>query len=335
MHNSAMINLNVLEFGRWAGVKRFFYSSSACIYPAYNQTDPKNPKCSEESAYPAEPDSEYGWEKLFSERLYLSYMRNYGLTVRVARFHNIFGPKSTWRGGREKSPAALCRKVADASDGDSIHVWGDGNQTRSFLYISECVEAIRRMMEGSFEGPLNIGSEEMISINELARLIIELAGKRVSLQNVPGPLGVRGRNSDNRLLREKLRWEPVQPLRLGLERTYAWISEQVEAARRQEHLALGSLAAKYALPRNWSTGARFEYFEDRGGLFSGTTQALKQGALVLDHLIAPNFLARAEYRRDLSNQHYFLTDAPGVLAHAQTTATLGLVYWWGTKQGSW
>jgi nucleoside-diphosphate-sugar epimerase len=237
MHNSAMINLNVLELGRQTGVKRFFYSSSACIYPGYNQTDPKNPKCSEGSEYPAEPDSEYGWEKLFSERLYFSYMRNYGLTVRVARFHNIFGPGGTWRGGREKSPAALCRKVAEACDGDSIDVWGDGKQTRSFLYVSECVEAIRRMTEGSFEGPLNIGSEEMISINGLARLIIELAGKRVSIQNVPGPLGVRGRNSDNRLIREKLRWEPIQPLRLGLERTYAWISQQVETAHRQEHPA--------------------------------------------------------------------------------------------------
>ena len=233
MHNSATINLNVVEFGRQAGVKRFFYSSSACIYPAYNQMDPDNPKCSEESAYPAEPDSEYGWEKLFSERLYLSYMRNYGLVVRVARFHNIFGPHGTWRGGREKSPAALCRKIAEASNGGSIEVWGDGKQTRSFLYVDECVEAIRRMMEGPFEGPLNVGSEEMISINGLAQLIMEIAGRPLSIKNIPGPLGVRGRNSDNHLIRGKLGWEPIQPLRLGLEKTYAWISEQVHAAQRE------------------------------------------------------------------------------------------------------
>lgn len=227
MHNSATINLNIVDIGHKAGVKRFFYSSSACIYPAYNQMDPDNPKCSEESAYPAEPDSEYGWEKLFSERLYLAYMRNHGCYVRVARFHNIFGPQGTWRGGREKSPAALCRKVCEADQGGTIEVWGDGKQTRSFLYVDECVEAIRRMMEGPFEGPLNIGSEEMVSINHLAELISAIAGKRIRINNVPGPLGVRGRNSDNRLIREKLNWEPSQPLRTGLEKTYAWISEQV------------------------------------------------------------------------------------------------------------
>jgi GDP-D-mannose 3',5'-epimerase len=228
MHNSATINLNVVEFGRIAGVKRFFYSSSACIYPAYNQMDPNNPRCSEESAYPAEPDSEYGWEKLFSERLYFSYMRNYGLTMRVGRFHNIFGPQGTWHGGREKSPAALCRKIAESPAGGSIEVWGDGKQTRSFLYVDECVEAIRRMMEGSFEGPLNIGSEEMVAINELASIIMSIANKPLEIKNVPGPLGVRGRNSDNHLIREKLNWEPSQPLRIGLEKTYAWISEQVK-----------------------------------------------------------------------------------------------------------
>jgi nucleoside-diphosphate-sugar epimerase len=233
MHNSATINLNVVEFGRQAGVKRFFYSSSACIYPAYNQMDPDNPKCSEESAYPAEPDSEYGWEKLFSERLYLSYMRNYGLWVRIARFHNIFGPQGTWRGGREKSPAALCRKIAETPEGGSIEVWGDGKQTRSFLFVDECVEAIRRMMEGPVAGPLNVGSEEMISINGLAQLIMEIAGKSLSIKNVPGPQGVRGRNSDNHLIRQQLGWEPIQPLRLGLEKTYAWIAEQVKATNQK------------------------------------------------------------------------------------------------------
>ncbi|WP_263415327.1 NAD-dependent epimerase/dehydratase family protein [Terriglobus albidus] len=240
MHNSATINLNVVEYGREAGVKRFFYSSSACIYPAYNQEDPDNPKCSEDSAYPAAPDSEYGWEKLFSERLYLSYMRNYGLHVRVARFHNIFGPEGTWRGGREKSPAAMCRKVATTPEGGSIEVWGDGKQTRSFLYVDECVEAIRRMMDGPFEGPLNIGSEEMVSINQLAKLVMDIAGKPLTIKNVPGPLGVRGRNSDNRLIREKLQWEPSQPLRKGLEKTYAWIADQVKKVEAEE----GELAAK-------------------------------------------------------------------------------------------
>ncbi|NUQ30306.1 MAG: NAD-dependent epimerase/dehydratase family protein [Acidobacteriaceae bacterium] len=240
MHNSATINLNVVEYGREAGVKRFFYSSSACIYPAYNQEDPDNPKCSEDSAYPAAPDSEYGWEKLFSERLYLSYMRNYGLHVRVARFHNIFGPEGTWRGGREKSPAAMCRKVATTPEGGSIEVWGDGKQTRSFLYVDECVEAIRRMMEGPFEGPLNIGSEEMVSINQLAKRVMDIAGKPLAIKNVPGPLGVRGRNSDNHLIREKLQWEPSQPLRIGLEKTYAWIADQVKKVEAEE----GELAAK-------------------------------------------------------------------------------------------
>ena len=229
MHNSATINLNVVEFGRLAGVRRFFYSSSACIYPAYNQMDADNPKCSEDSAYPAEPDSEYGWEKLFSERLYFAYMRNHGVTVRVGRFHNIFGPQGSWRGGREKSPAALCRKVAETREGGSIEVWGDGKQTRSFLYVDECVEAIRRMMEGDFEGPLNIGSEEMVSINELAHIIMEVASKTLSINNVPGPLGVRGRNSDNHLIREKLQWEPSLPLRTGLAKTYDWIAAQVAA----------------------------------------------------------------------------------------------------------
>jgi nucleoside-diphosphate-sugar epimerase len=227
MHNSATINLNTLEFGVQAGVKKFFYSSSACIYPEFNQCDPDNPKCSEDSAYPAAPDSDYGWEKLFSERLYLAYMRNYGVQVRVARFHNIFGPEGTWQGGREKSPAALCRKVAEAPAGGQIEIWGDGKQTRSFLYIDECLEAVRRLMESDFTGPVNIGSEEMVTINRLAEIVMEVADKEVRVIHVPGPLGVRGRNSDNHLLREKLGWAPSLPLKEGLRKTYAWIASQV------------------------------------------------------------------------------------------------------------
>ncbi len=229
MHNSATINLNVLEFGRQAGIRRFFYSSSACIYPAYNQTDPEDPNCAEESAYPAAPDSEYGWEKLFSERLYASYQRNYGIQVHVARFHNIFGPEGTWDGGREKAPAALCRKVAEASNGGTIEIWGDGIQTRSFLYIDECLEGVRRLVDSGFAGPVNIGSDEMVSINQLATMIMEIAGKRLRIRHIPGPQGVRGRNSDNRFIREKLGWAPSATLRAGLESTYGWIANQVEA----------------------------------------------------------------------------------------------------------
>ena len=227
MHDSAAINLNMLEEGRKAGVKKFFYSSSACIYPEYNQMDPDNPKCSEESAYPAAPDSEYGWEKLFSERLFFSYHRNFGVQVRVARFHNIFGPLGTWCGGREKAPAALCRKIAETPDGGEIELWGDGKQTRSFLFVEECIEGIRRLMESDFSGPVNIGSEEMVTINQLAGIIMDIAGKRVRIKHVSGPLGVRGRNSDNHLIREKLGWEPKLPLRAGLATTYAWIAQQV------------------------------------------------------------------------------------------------------------
>lgn len=228
LHNSATINLNVLELGTRAGIRRFFYSSSACIYPEYNQLDPDNPKCSEESAYPAAPDSEYGWEKLFSERLYFAYMRNHGVPVRVARFHNIFGPEGTWQGGREKAPAALCRKVAEAPEGGEIEIWGDGKQTRSFLYVDECIEAVRRLMDSDFTGPVNIGSEEMVTINHLAELIMEIAGKKLAINHIAGPLGVRGRNSDNHLIRAKLGWAPSRPLYEGLEKTYAWISRQVE-----------------------------------------------------------------------------------------------------------
>jgi len=236
MHNSATINLNMLEVGRKSGVKKFFYSSSACVYPEYNQMDPGNPKCSEDSAYPAAPDSEYGWEKLFSERLYFSYMRNYGIQVHVARFHNIFGPEGTWKGGREKAPAAICRKVAEAPEGSLIEIWGDGKQTRSFLYIDECLEAVRRFMESDFAGPVNIGSEEMISINGLAELVMGIAGKELSIRHIPGPLGVRGRNSDNRLIADKLGWKPSRPLREGLQQTYEWIHSQVHS----KHLAMAA-----------------------------------------------------------------------------------------------
>jgi GDP-D-mannose 3',5'-epimerase len=226
MHNSATINLNVLDACRQKGVGRIFYSSSACMYPEYNQLDPSNPNCEESSAYPANPDSEYGWEKLFSERLYFAYARNYGMECRVARYHNIFGPEGTWTGGKEKAPAALCRKVAETPDGGRIQVWGDGLQTRSFLYIDECVEGTIRLLRSGFTGPVNIGSTEMISINDLARMIIGLSGKRIAIENVPGFQGVRGRNSDNRLIRKELGWAPSQPLKVGLEKTLTWITEQ-------------------------------------------------------------------------------------------------------------
>ena len=227
MHNSAMCNLNVLEAMRVNNVKKVFYSSSACIYPEHNQLDPDNPNCEEASAYPAAPDSEYGWEKLFSERLYFSYARNYGFEVKVARFHNIFGPQGTWKGGKEKSPAALCRKAAEAEDGTSIEVWGDGVQTRSFLYIDECLEGVRKLMQSEFAGPVNIGSEEMISINDFAKMAIEISGKKLSIHNIPGPTGVRGRRSDNKLIFEKLGWAPSMPLKQGMEKTFQWINQQV------------------------------------------------------------------------------------------------------------
>ena len=228
MHNSALINLNIVERAVKHNTKKLFYSSSACMYPEYNQMDPDNPKCSEDSAYPANPDSEYGWEKLFSERMYLAFMRNYNLDVRVARFHNIFGIEGTWDGGREKAPAAMCRKVAMSKDGESIEVWGDGKQTRSFLYIDECVEAMLRLMESDFCGPVNIGSEEMIAINDFAQMAIDISGKDVTIKNIEGPEGVRGRNSDNALLGEKLGWIPSDTLRKGMEKTYEWIAEQVK-----------------------------------------------------------------------------------------------------------
>jgi nucleoside-diphosphate-sugar epimerase len=227
MTNSAMINLHAVKWAvKWKA--KVFYSSSACMYPAYNQEDPSNPKCNEDSAYPAAPDSEYGWEKLFSERLYLAANRNAGLDVRIARFHNIFGPEGTWDGGKEKAPAALCRKVAKALDGDEIEIWGPGTQTRSFLYIDECIEAVLRLMESDFLGPVNIGSEEMIAINDLAHMIIRISGKNLFVVNVSGPIGVMGRNSDNHLIREKLRWEPSMRLEDGIKLTYSWIKSQIK-----------------------------------------------------------------------------------------------------------
>jgi GDP-D-mannose 3', 5'-epimerase len=227
MHNSALINLNMLDACRRRNIKRIFYSSSACIYPEYNQMDPANPKCSEDSAYPAQPDSEYGWEKLFSERLYLSYQRNHGMQVHIARFHNIFGPEGTWDGGKEKAPAAVCRKVAAAKDGGEIEIWGDGQQTRSFLYIDECVEGVQKLVNSDFSGPVNIGSAEMVSVNRLAEMVMEIAEKRLTVRHVPGPLGVRGRNSDNGLIERRLGWRPSHALRRGLEETYRWVEHQV------------------------------------------------------------------------------------------------------------
>ncbi|MCP4820920.1 MAG: NAD-dependent epimerase/dehydratase family protein [Shimia sp.] len=231
MHNSAQINLNVADVARRTGHQNLFYSSSACIYPKENQTDPQNPNCEESSAYPADPDSEYGWEKLFSERLYASYNRNYGLNVKTARFHNVFGPLGTYQGGREKAPAAISRKVAEAPNGGTVEVWGSGDQTRSFLYVDEAVEAVLRLMRSDFAGPVNIGSDEMVSINDLARMAIDISGKDLTIHNVDGPEGVRGRNSDNALIQETLGWAPSQPLRLGMEKTYAWVSDQVAATQ--------------------------------------------------------------------------------------------------------
>ncbi|MCB8882204.1 NAD-dependent epimerase/dehydratase family protein [Acidisoma cellulosilytica] len=228
MQNSASINLNMLDACHRRTIGRIFYSSSACIYPAYNQTDPDNPNCAEDSAYPAAPDSEYGWEKLFSERLYMAYRHNYGMDVHVARYHNIFGPEGTWTGGREKAPAAICRKIAMAAAEDEIEVWGDGCQTRSFLYVDECIEGTLRLMRSGSCGPLNIGSDEMVTINQMVDLVADIAGKKIHKRHIPGPLGVRGRNSDNRLIRETLDWAPSDSLRAGLEKTYAWVSQQVE-----------------------------------------------------------------------------------------------------------
>lgn len=230
MLNSALINLNLIRASVKRKIPKIFYSSSACIYPKHNQEDPANPVCSEDSAYPADPDSEYGWEKLFSERVYLAFQRNYGIEVRIARYHNVFGPEGTWRGGREKVPAALCRKVALADEGDEIEVWGDGIQTRSFLYVEECLEGTLRLMRSSWSGPVNIGSAEMVTINDLAMRIIRIAGKRLLLKHIVGPQGVRGRTSDNRLVAQKLGWKPTLPLDVGLRETYSWVAKQIKAS---------------------------------------------------------------------------------------------------------
>ncbi|KRA65887.1 NAD-dependent dehydratase [Caulobacter sp. Root655] len=227
MHNSATINLNVADACHKRTIKQVFYSSSACMYPAYNQEDPDNPNCAEHSAYPAAPDSEYGWEKLFSERLFLAYNRNYGMRNRVARYHNIFGPEGTWQGGKEKAPAAVCRKIALAASNDTIDIWGDGLQTRSFLFVDECVEGTTRLLRSDFEGPVNIGSNEMVTINQLVHMVADIAGKSIEMNHIPGPTGVRGRNSDNQLIQERLGWAPSQTLRAGMERTYAWVEQQV------------------------------------------------------------------------------------------------------------
>ena len=228
MHNSSIINLNILEECKKKNIKNIFYSSSACIYPEHNQTNPNNPLCTEDSAYPANPDSEYGWEKLFSERLYLSYAKNYKLNCKIGRYHNIFGPLGTWKGGREKAPAALCRKIAQAENRGSIDVWGDGLQTRSFLYIDECLEGTIRLLRSNWSGPVNIGSDEMVTIDQLAKMIMKIANKEIKINYIQGPTGVRGRNSDNKLIKKKLKWHPKLPLKEGLQKTYNWIFKQVQ-----------------------------------------------------------------------------------------------------------
>lgn len=233
MQNSATINLNVLDAAVKRNIQRIFYSSSACMYPKHNQLDAENPNCAEDSAYPANPDSEYGWEKLFSERLFLAYARNYGLEVRIARYHNIFGIEGSWNNGKEKAPAALCRKVSEVADGQTIEIWGDGNQTRSFLYVDECIDGTIKLTRSDWTGPANIGSNEMISINNLARLVMKIAGKEnIIIKNISGPIGVRGRNSDNQLIFKKLAWQPTEPLADGIKTTYAWIEKQVMEKRQ-------------------------------------------------------------------------------------------------------
>jgi nucleoside-diphosphate-sugar epimerase len=231
MHNSATVNLNMVDACYRRNIKRIFYSSSACMYPEYNQLDPDNPNCAEDSAYPAAPDSEYGWEKLFSERVYLAYARNHGMQARIARYHNIFGPEGAWNDGKEKAPAAVCRKVAQAADGGEVEIWGDGQQTRSFLYVDECVEGTIRLMRSDFAGPVNIGSEEMVTIDQLVDLAAEIAGKRIVKRHIPGPTGVRGRRSDNRLIAERLGWAPKGTLKAGLTLTFAWIQAQLDGRR--------------------------------------------------------------------------------------------------------
>lgn len=228
MHNSAQINLNVAKVATEKEVKRLFFSSSACIYPEENQIDPNAPNCEENSAYPANPDSEYGWEKLYSERLYLSYKRNYGLNVKIARFHNIYGPESTWTGGREKAPAAICRKVAEAKEGEPIKIWGDGLQTRSFLYIDDCLDAFIKLTRSDYTGPYNIGSEEMISILDFTKLVLIISEKENKIETIDGPTGVRGRCSHNRLIEKDIKWTPKYTLESGMTKLYLWVNKQVK-----------------------------------------------------------------------------------------------------------
>ncbi len=223
MHNSTLINLNVLKVCSEFGIEKVLYTSSACVYPEYNQMDENNPSCVEDSVYPAEPDSEYGWEKLYGERLYLSFRKNYGIDTKIARLHNIFGPMGTYDGGKEKAPAAICRKVVTSTEGDTIEVWGDGKQTRSFLYVDECVEGLRRLMKSEVTTPINVGSEEMISINDFTKMIIRISGKNINIKNIDGPLGVRGRNSDNKLIKQLLGWEPTEKLETGIKKLYQWL----------------------------------------------------------------------------------------------------------------
>jgi len=249
MHNSATINLNIVQAAYTRNSKRIFYSSSACMYPEYNQIDPDNPNCEESSSYPAAPDSEYGWEKLFSERLYLAYGRNHGMEVRIARYHNIFGPEGSWNDGKEKAPAAVCRKVAMATSGSEIEIWGDGKQTRSFLYVDECLEGTLRLMRSNFTGPVNIGSDEMVTINQLVDMVAAIAGKTLGKRHIDGPTGVRGRNSDNRLIREKLNWAPSTVLVDGLRPTYEWIHAQVMRNSRSNGQAIRVPASPPVQPR--------------------------------------------------------------------------------------
>jgi GDP-D-mannose 3',5'-epimerase len=246
MYNSASINLNILHAAYARNNRRIFYSSSACMYPEYNQLDPDNPNCAESSAYPAAPDSEYGWEKLFSERLYLAYARNNGIEVRIARYHNIFGPEGSWNDGREKAPAAICRKVAMAADGGDVEIWGDGKQTRSFLYIDECLEGTLRLMRSNFTGPVNIGSDEMVTINQLVDIVAGIAGKSIGKRHIDGPTGVRGRTSDNGLIREKLGWSPSTGLIDGLRPTYEWIRSQAlrNAQSNRQTLRVSAIMSK-------------------------------------------------------------------------------------------
>jgi nucleoside-diphosphate-sugar epimerase len=263
MHNSALINLNVCAYAVMFKVKKVFYSSSACMYPEHNQLDPQNPNCEESSAYPANPDSEYGWEKLFSERLFMAFARNYGLDVRIARFHNIFGTEGTWVGGKEKAPAAVCRKVAEATDGSEIEIWGDGTQTRSFLFVDECVEAVLRLMKSDYKFPVNIGSEEMVTMNQLAEMVIGISGKDLKIKNIYGdefiqkyghkcPLGVKGRNSDNKLYREVVGWEVSQPLKVGMETTYKWINKLVKSNAYKKCDYCGRESHIESVTQNWT-----------------------------------------------------------------------------------